>query len=369
MDFLEMERERGITIQSAAISFIWNDCRVNMIDTPGHVDFQGEVERSVRVLDGAVAILDAVHGVQAQTHTIWRQADRYQVPRIVFFNKMDRDDASVDRGIHSLQERLGAENLVPLQIPVGSAEFFQGVIDIVEKKSILWPRSNEIDNYTETEVTNSHPSYQKMMKMREELLTKLADHDDNIIEAYTEHGDQVDAKTIHASIRKLVAQSLITPVLCGSSFKCKGVQPLLDAIIRYLPAPHERPPVIAQSYLLTERVPLPTTMEVIPDPADYLVALAFKVVHDIQKGMVVYVRLYRGYFHCGMKLHNINRNLGERVVTLMRIGGESLTLINSIKAGDICALVGMKEVHTGDTLIASGDSKSIILRAFNSSIL
>jgi len=356
MDFLELERERGITIQSAAISFIWNECRVNMIDTPGHVDFQGEVERSVRVLDGAVAILDAVKGVQAQTHTIWRQADRYGVPRIVYFNKMDRDDASIERGMQSLEERLGVDNLLCLQIPIGAAEFFSGMIDIVEKKAYNYPKTNEIDPSI-SDVKPGHAYYEKMMKAREELLSKLADHDDRVIEAYSEFGDDLDSSIVHDAIRRLTAEMKAIPVLCGSSFKKKGIQPLMEAITRYLPSPVDRPPIVAHDYIIDGRAQLKTTTVVEPNITEPLSALAFKVVHDLKRGNMVYVRVYRGSFHCGMKLYNLNRHMGERVIALMRIGAEHMTAINSIKVGDICALIGMKNVHTGDTLITSGSIK------------
>jgi len=338
-DWMEQERERGITIVSAAVSAEWKGYQVNIIDTPGHIDFTAEVQRSLRVLDGGIVVFDAVQGVEPQSETVWRQADRYQVPRICFVNKMDRVGASFERSIESMQRRLGA-NPAAMQVPIGSEAGFSGVVDLLTEKVILWDDTLGTDAI-ESEIPADLVSYVK--EMRSHLIEQVAETDDSLTMRYLE-GDEISVPELKAALRKATLAGVITPVFCGSSLRNKGVQPLLDAVIDYLPSPADIRPVIGIH---------PHTGHEVPRPAEddaSMSALVFKIVSDPYVGRLAYIRVYSGKLTQGSMVFNPTKDRRERVGRLLRMYADRREDIDEILAGDIGAVLGLKDSFTGDTL-------------------
>ena len=341
-DFMVQERERGITIQSAAISCEWKGCAINIIDTPGHVDFTMEVERSLRVLDGAVCVFCAVGGVQPQSETVWRQADRYNVPRLAFVNKMDRMGADFRRVVDELRGRLKAE-ACPVNVPIGREESFAGVVDLVEMKSIVYDEATEGRTFTVGEVPAELKDDAELA--RAELVEKVADLDEGVMEAYLEKGDLSKEELVPA-IRRLVVAGRLVPVLCGTSLRDKGVQPLLDAVCAYLPSPADRPPVAATDLKSGEPV---AREQSVSAP---LTALVFKVATDPYVGKLFFVRVYGGVLKKGANAFNPRTRRRERVMKIVRLFADDQIEVDELGAGDIGAIVGLKEATTGDTLCA-----------------
>ena len=341
-DFMVQETERGITIQSAAISCTWKDWAINIIDTPGHVDFTMEVERSLRVLDGAVCVFCAVGGVQPQSETVWRQADRYHVPRVAFVNKMDRMGADFGRVVEEIRTKLRA-NAAPVELPIGKEEGFQGVVDLLEMKGIVYDEASEGKTFTVGEIPAGLKDDAELA--RAELCEKIADLDEGVMEAYLEKGD-LTADELRAAIRRQVVAGAFVPVLCGTAFKDKGIQPLLDAIGLYLPAPTDRPPVEATDLKSGEKV---TRRQ---DPAEPLAALVFKIATDPYVGRLYFVRVYSGVLKKGANAFNPRTKKRERIMKIVRLFADQQIEVDHLAAGDIGALVGLKECTTGDTLCA-----------------
>lgn len=341
-DFMVQEKERGITIQSAAISCTWKDWAINIIDTPGHVDFTMEVERSLRVLDGAVCVFCAVGGVQPQSETVWRQADRYHVPRVAFVNKMDRMGADFGRVVEEIRTKLRA-NAAPVELPIGKEEGFQGVIDLLEMKGIVYDEASEGKTFTVGEIPAGLKDDAELA--RAELCEKIADLDEGVMEAYLEKGD-LTADELRAAIRRQVVAGAFVPVLCGTAFKDKGIQPLLDAIGLYLPAPTDRPPVEATDLKSGAKV---TRRQ---DPAEPLAALVFKIATDPYVGRLYFVRVYSGVLKKGANAFNPRTKKRERIMKIVRLFADQQIEVDHLAAGDIGALVGLKECTTGDTLCA-----------------
>lgn len=341
-DFMVQEKERGITIQSAAISCTWKDWAINIIDTPGHVDFTMEVERSLRVLDGAVCVFCAVGGVQPQSETVWRQANRYHVPRVAFVNKMDRMGADFGRVVEEIRTKLRA-NAAPVELPIGKEEGFQGVVDLLEMKGIVYDEASEGKTFTVGEIPAALKDDAELA--RAELCEKIADLDEGVMEAYLEKGD-LTADELRAAIRRQVVAGAFVPVLCGTAFKDKGIQPLLDAIGLYLPAPTDRPPVEATDLKSGEKV---TRRQ---DPAEPLAALVFKIATDPYVGRLYFVRVYSGVLKKGANAFNPRTKKRERIMKIVRLFADQQIEVDHLAAGDIGALVGLKECTTGDTLCA-----------------
>lgn len=341
-DFMIQEKERGITIQSAAISCTWKDWAINIIDTPGHVDFTMEVERSLRVLDGAVCVFCAVGGVQPQSETVWRQADRYHVPRVAFVNKMDRMGADFGRVVEEIRTKLRA-NAAPVELPIGKEEGFKGVVDLLEMKGIVYDEASEGKTFTVGEIPAELKDDAELA--RAELCERIADLDEGVMEAYLEKGD-LTADELRAAIRRQVVAGAFVPVLCGTAFKDKGIQPLLDAIGLYLPAPTDRPPVEATDLKSGEKV---TRRQ---DPAEPLAALVFKIATDPYVGRLYFVRVYSGVLKKGANAFNPRTKKRERVMKIVRLFADQQIEVDHLAAGDIGALVGLKECTTGDTLCA-----------------
>ncbi len=340
MDWMEQEQERGITITSAATTCFWNDHRINIIDTPGHVDFTIEVERSLRVLDGAVACFDGVAGVEPQSETVWRQADRYKVPRICFCNKMDRLGADFEMNVQSIKDRLGANPLV-LQMAIGKEAEFKGVVDLVNFKSIIWKDDSLGAEYDVTEI--SEVLLEEAKKKREELIENAVEADDQALEDYLE-GKEITVDTLKACIRKGTIDFKFVPVLCGTAFKNKGVQPLLDAVVDYLPSPKDIGFVEGIKEGSDEKLQIPNT------PEEPFAALAFKVAADPFVGQITFCRLYCGNLSSGSTILNSSKNQKERIGRMLLMHSNTREEIKEAKAGDIVALVGLKNVTTGDTL-------------------
>ena len=341
-DFMVQERERGITIQSAAISCEWKGHAINIIDTPGHVDFTMEVERSLRVLDGAVCVFCAVGGVQPQSETVWRQADRYAVPRVAFVNKMDRMGANFMRVVDELRDKLKA-NAVPVELPIGKEESFAGVIDLLEMKGIIYDEKTDGKNFTVGEIPADLKDDAELA--RAELCERVADLDEGVMEAYLENGD-LTSEELKGAIRRLVVSNKIVPVLCGTSLRDKGVQPLLDAVTRYLPSPLDRPPVTATDLKSGE----PVTRE--QRDSELLTSLVFKIATDPFVGRLFFVRVYGGVLKKGANVYNPRTKKRERVMKIVRLFADDQIEVDQLTAGDIGALVGLKESTTGDTLCA-----------------
>ncbi|KAK7488649.1 hypothetical protein BaRGS_00020102, partial [Batillaria attramentaria] len=330
MDYMEQERDRGITINSAAITFHWNHHKVNLIDTPGHVDFTVEVERSLRVLDGSVAVLDASAGVEAQTLTVWRQADHYNIPRIVYLNKMDKRGASIRLCLQSLQDKLHATPLL-LQLPLGLEKDFTGITDLISLTNYTWDPSQSPDGrkFVTKPLTQSDGSelYRDVLSARAALIGQLADHDEHIADLVLGEVklEDISVTDIQDAIRRVTLAQKMVPVLCGSSLKNKGVQPLMDAIVSYLPSPKD----IAYGF------------------ADYygtdLCALAFKVSHDRQRGPLTYIRVYSGALKSGSNVYNINRQTSEKTSRILQVYADELQDISQAVAGNIVAVAGLKQ--------------------------
>ena len=341
-DFMVQERERGITIQSAAISCEWNGHAINIIDTPGHVDFTMEVERSLRVLDGAVCVFCAVGGVQPQSETVWRQADRYNVPRLAFINKMDRMGADFGRVVDELRNKLKA-NACPLELPIGREEGFKGVVDLIEMKGIIYDEASEGKKFTVGEIPAELKDDAELA--RAELVEKVADLDEGVMEAYLEKGDLSNEELLPA-IRRLVVAGKFVPVFCGTSLRDKGVQPLLDAICRYLPSPNDRPPVAATDLKSGEKV---TRRQ---EDGELLTSLVFKIATDPYVGRLFFVRVYGGVLKKGANAYNPRTKKRERIMKIVRLFADDQIEVDELRAGDIGAVVGLKECTTGDTLCA-----------------
>lgn len=345
MDWMEQEKERGITITSAATTCYWLDHQINIIDTPGHVDFTVEVERSLRVLDGAVGVFCGVGGVQPQSETVWRQAARYHVPRLVFINKMDRMGACFQRVVDEIRERLGA-NAMPVQLPWGEEEHFQGVIDLVHMQALSFDESSlgvEITRHAIPEALHAAAE-----AGRGKLVERVAELDESVLETYLEEGD-LSAEVLQAGIRRVVLANEMTPVFCGSSLKNRGVQPLLDAVVRYLPSPLDVPPTEGHH---------PRSGAVLQREADDsgpLSALVFKLANDSYLGRIAYVRVYTGVLRRGQKAYNPRLQKSERVMGLMRVHADAREEIEALYAGEIGAVSGLKTATTGDTLCLEHD--------------
>ncbi len=340
MDWMEQERERGITITSAAISSSWKDHLINIIDTPGHVDFTVEVERSLRVLDGAIAVFDSVHGVEPQSETVWRQADKYRVPRIAFMNKMDRTGADFFAGVDSMREKLGAVP-VPIQIPIGKEDGFRGPVDLIEMKGIYFDDESLGADFRVADVPAD--LLELATRYREQMIEAVAEFDDEVLEKYL-NGETLTSEEITRAIRAGTIALKVTPVLCGASFRNKGVQPLLDAVIAYLPSPHDVPPVTAQE--------VNSDNEVLryPSKSEPFAALAFKIATDPYAGSLTYFRVYSGAVRAGDSIYNATQGRKERIGRLLKMHANKREDIEEVSAGDIAAAVGLKAVRTGDTL-------------------
>jgi elongation factor G len=340
MDWMAQEQERGITITSAATTAFWRDFRVNIIDTPGHVDFTVEVERSLRVLDGAIAVFDAVAGVEPQSETVWRQADRYRVPRIAFINKMDRTGADFFASVQSMVDRLGARP-VPVQLPLGQEEHFRGVIDLVEMRALVW--QDELGTNYEVEEIPAE-LLEQAQEYHHQLIDSVADHDDELLETYLLDEDAVTPEMLRRALRAATLDITVTPVLLGSAFKNKGVQPLLDAVVEYLPSPLDVPPV--------HGIDPRTEHELSRRPAvdEPFAALAFKVMSDPYVGKLTYIRVYSGQVNAGDRVLNTTTGKTERVGRILQMHANHREERAQIMAGEIAATVGLKNTTTGDTL-------------------
>ena len=346
MDWMEQEQERGITITSAATTADWKDHRINIIDTPGHVDFTVEVERSLRVLDGAIALFDSVAGVEPQSETVWRQADKYHVPRIAYINKMDRIGADFDRGVQTMIDRLGAHP-VPIQLPIGAESEFRGIVDLVENKAIIY--KDELGK--EQEVIDIPAEVaDEAAAAREHLLEEISHYDDELLEMILEEVE-IPVARLKAAIRKATLEIKLTPVLCGSSFKNKGVQPLLDAVIDYLPSPLDVPPVEGlEPDKSSDNGGRPAHRDASDD--DPFSALAFKIMADPYVGKLTYFRVYSGRLEAGARVLNVSTGRTERIGRILMMHANDREEVKEVFAGDIAAAVGIKQVATGDTLAA-----------------
>jgi elongation factor G len=341
MDWMAQEQERGITITSAATTCEWRDMQINIIDTPGHVDFTAEVERSLRVLDGAVAVFDAVAGVQPQSETVWRQADKYRVPRICFINKMDRVGADFYRAVDTIIDRLKARP-VPIQIPVGAEDQFKGVVDLVKMKAVLWRDETLGAQFDVVDIPED--LVEKAKAYREQMIEAVSEFDDTLFEKFI-NGEALNEAEIQAGIRKATIGLKIFPVICGTAFKNKGVQTMLDAVVDYLPSPLDIPPVQGSDVDNQE-------IKVVRNASDNepFAALVFKIMTDPYSGQLAFFRVYSGKLNAGESVFNVAKGRKERVGRLMRMHANKREDINEILAGDICAAVGLKTVSTGDTI-------------------
>ena len=349
MDWMAQEQERGITITSAATTCFWRDIQINIIDTPGHVDFTAEVERSLRVLDGAVAVFDAVAGVQPQSETVWRQADKYNVPRICFINKMDRVGADFFHSMETIVSRLKCKP-VAIQLPVGAEDQFKGIIDLVRMKALIWRDETLGAEYDEIEIPAE--LLDQARDYREKMIEAVAEHDDTLFEKFVE-GHPLSEAEIQAGIRKATVGLKIFPVICGSAFKNKGVQTMLDAVVDYLPSPVDVPPVEGtavgdSSQVLTRKA----------SDSEPFAALVFKIMTDPYVGQLAFFRVYSGKLVAGESVYNVAKARKERIGRLLRMHANKREEIQEILAGDICAAVGLRTVQTGDTIC---DDKSPIV--------
>jgi len=352
-DWMEQERERGITITSAAITCTWKNHQINIIDTPGHVDFTVEVERSLRVLDGAIALFCAVGGVEPQSETVWRQADKYHVPRIAFINKMDRVGASFYTALDMIKDRLGA-NVVPLQIPIGEGDMFAGLIDLIKMTAVVYHEDNLGSTWDEVEIP--HDLQDKASEYRTILLEAVSEYDDTLLENYLE-GEEIDEKDLLRAIRKATIDVSITPVLLGSAFKNKGIQRLLDAVLNFLPSPLDIPDIVGHH---------PKTEEVIsrkPSDSEPFAALAFKIMTDPYVGKLTYFRVYSGVATAGSYIYNVTAKKRERLGRILAMSADKREDVSEVRTGDIMAAVGLKHTKTGDTLCA--ENKQIVLEAMH----
>ena len=365
MDWMEQEQERGITITSAATTCFWREHRINIIDTPGHVDFTAEVERSLRVLDGAVAVFDSVAGVEPQSETVWRQADKYRVPRICFVNKMDRIGADFKRTFDQIISKLGG-NPVAVQLPIGSEDKFVGVVDLVRMKSITYKDETMGADYIVGEIPESMMDEAK--HYREQLIEKVSEADDKLLEKYL-HGEEITEDEIRGALRKRVIASVHTrgekaepafvPVICGSAFKNKGVQPLLDAVVDYLPSPIDVPPIVGFD---PNKGPEVLVERPASDDAPFA-ALAFKIMTDPFVGQLTFIRVYSGIMNSGSTVYNATKQKSERLGRLLKMHANKREEIKEVYAGDIAAAVGLRTVSTGDTIC--DEKKPVVLEAMD----
>ena len=368
MDWMEQEQERGITITSAATTTFWNyptdangdptgdtkQYKINLIDTPGHVDFTVEVERSLRVLDGAVALFCAVSGVEPQSETVWRQADKYKVPRICFVNKMDRAGADFFKAVNEIKDKLGA-NPVPLQIPIGAEDTFKGVVDLLTGKAIVWDDATQGKSFHEIPVPED--LVETVAEWRQKLIESVAEYDDALLEKFFDDPDSITREEMMVVIRQAVIDMKFSPVMCGSAFKNKGVQTMLDGVMAYLPSPLDMPPIIGTN---------PDTgveIERHPDNSEPFTALAFKIATDPFVGRLCFFRCYSGQLDAGSYVHNNRTNKKERISRLMQMHSNKQNPIERIQAGDIAAGVGFKDIKTGDTL--SDEKNPIVLESMS----
>jgi len=342
MDWMEQEQERGITIQSAATTTYWRDHQINIIDTPGHVDFTAEVERSLRVLDGAVAIFDAVHGVEPQTETVWRQACRYNVPCVGYVNKMDRAGADFFNAVEDVKNKLKT-NTLALQIPIGKESSFEGVIDLIEMKEIRWDNNGEDMTFSPIAPEREEAAKQ----WREKLIDTLSGFSDAITEKYLA-GEEIEVSLIKSVIRKAVIKRDVLPMFAGASRRNLGVQPIIDAIVDYLPAPDECAPEIGHNLKKEEDVSIPC------DPNGQPLGLVFKIQNDREAGSLCYVRVYSGSFKSGSSVYNVGKKKRERANRILRMHSNKSDAIDSLNAGDIGVIIGMKLAQTGDTIGSEG---------------
>jgi elongation factor G len=351
MDWMEQEQERGITITSAATTAFWKDHKINVIDTPGHVDFTVEVERSLRVLDGAIAVFCAVGGVQPQSETVWRQADRYHVPRIAFINKMDRTGADFFHVVEMIEERLAAK-AVPIQIPIGKEDSFKGSVDLVRMRAIVYDDETLGASYVEIDIPEELKGDAQLY--REKLLESVSELDDALLEKYLE-GKEISENEIRETLRKATVDVKVVPVLCGASFKNKGVQPLLDAVIDYLPSPLDIPPVLGINPI-TETEETRATTDDAP-----LSALAFKIMNDPYVGQLTFLRTYSGTLRSGSFVYNSTKGTKERIGRLLRMHANKREEVDIVYAGDIAAAIGLRNTATGDTLC--DEDKPLVLES------
>ena len=340
MDWMEQEQERGITITSAATTCFWQDCRINIIDTPGHVDFTAEVERSLRILDGAVAVFCAVGGVEPQSETVWRQADKYNVPRIAFVNKMDRPGADFFRTVGMIRDRLTA-NPIPVQLPIGSEDNFLGVIDLVRQKALIYKDDTLGSEFEETEIPEELAI--SVQEAREKMIESLCEVDDLLMSKYLD-GTPLTEAEIYTALRGATIGLKLVPVLVGSAFKNKGVQPLLDAVVGFLPAPNDVPPITGTSLSGEEHFERAST-----DDTPFS-ALIFKIMTDPYVGQLAFFRVYSGVLESGSHVLNASRNKTSRIGRILKMHANKREDIKSVYAGDIAAAVGLRNVHTGDTI-------------------
>jgi len=349
-DWMEQERERGITITAAAVTCFWRDCQINIVDTPGHIDFTAEVQRSLRVLDGGVVVFDAVAGVEPQSETVWRQADRYRVPRICFVNKMDRMGADFWHTVQMIREQLGA-NPVPIQIPIGAQDTFSGLVDLVTMQAVHY--SDDLGTVQEA-TTIPDDLLDLAVEQRQLMLERIAECDDRIMEKYLEDQD-LSVPELRQAIRCATLRGQVVPVLCGSALRNKGVQPVLDAIVDYLPAPVDVPPMVGVDPRTGRERECPA------DESKSFAALAFKVVSDPYVGRLVYVRVYSGRLHAGSQVLNSAKGRKERAGKLLRMYANRREEVEVIEAGDIAAALGLKDTFTGETL--SDFTQQVILES------
>ena len=345
MDYMELEQERGITITSAATTCFWRDSEINIIDTPGHVDFTAEVERSLRVLDGAIALFDGVAGVQPQSETVWRQADKYRVPRISFINKMDRVGADFDRAVESVRERLKA-NAVPIQVPIGSEDSLRGVVDLVELKAIFWRAETLGVTYDVGEIPEE--MRELVAERRAQLIERVSEQDDELFRRFVE-GETITVADLKAGIRRATIAMKISPVLCGSAFRYQGVQRLLDAVVDYLPSPLDVPAVQGTDLDGVE------TLTRKADNREPFSALVFKIMTDPYVGQLAFLRIYSGVLKTGQSVYNVAKGRNERIGRLLRMHADKREDVGETGAGDIIAAVGLKTVQTGDTVCDEKD--------------
>ncbi len=340
MDWMEQEQERGITITSAATTCTWRDIRINIIDTPGHVDFTAEVERSLRVLDGAVAVFDAVHGVQPQSEKVWRQADKYGVPRICFINKIDKMGADFEHAVDTIRKRLSAKPIA-IQIPIGQEDKFRGVVDLIEMKAIVWDGDTLGAEYHTEEIPAELKK--KAEAFHAQLVETVAENDDDILHKFLE-GEEITADELRGSLRKSTIALKVFPVVVGTAFKNKGIQPLLDAVVEYLPSPLD----VGETHGKNPETGQPETRK--PADNEPFAALAFKIMADPFVGQLTFIRVYSGQLKTGDTVLNVRTGKTERIGRLMKMHANKREEISEILAGDICAAVGLKNVSTGDTI-------------------
>ena len=344
MDWMEQEQERGITITSAATTCFWKGHRINIIDTPGHVDFTVEVERSLRVLDGAVAVFSAVDGVQPQSETVWRQADKYKVPRLAFFNKMDRIGANFDMCVSDIKEKLGS-NPVPIQIPIGAEDQFEGIVDLIEMKELVWPIDSDQGQHYDTK--DIRPELQeKAEEARQYMLESIVETDDVLMEKFF-GGEEITKEEIIKGLRKATIDNTIVPVVCGTAFKNKGIQALLDAIVNYMPAPTD----VAMVEGRDPKNPDILIDREMSDEAPFA-SLAFKVMTDPFVGRLTFFRVYAGIVEKGATVLNSTKGKKERMGRILQMHANKREEIDQVYCGDIAAAVGLKDTTTGDTLCA-----------------